>query len=462
MNNRAFASIATVRNWGAFKIAGLYLLIGSLWILFSDQVVAAITTDPATLTRLSMIKGWGYIIVTALLLYWLIQRDTAALRESQDWLRLAYETANLGLWWHDIASGTMHFDEQARLQHGFATATMSLVEVLTHLPSDDAARLNQEIATTLNPGSDGRFATEFRIVHPNGQVRWLAIQARVSFEGKGETRRPILGFGTSQDITERQQVEEKIRHLNEELEQRVAERTTQLEAANKELEAFAYSISHDLRAPLRAIDGYTRMLQEDYEAALDANGQRICGVVCDQTRRMSRLIDDLLAFSRLSRVHMQVVLLDMQQLVAGIFAELITLENRDRFEFRLDDLPMAPGDAVLLRQVWQNLLSNALKFSSKRDRAVIQVRGWQEGNEIFYAIQDNGAGFDKQYADKLFGVFQRLHSEAEFPGTGVGLAIVQRIIHRHGGRVWAESELDQGATFSFTLPSRGANHESWG
>jgi light-regulated signal transduction histidine kinase (bacteriophytochrome) len=236
------------------------------------------------------------------------------------------------------------------------------------------------------------------------------------------------------------------------LEATVRKRTEALEAANKELESFSYSVSHDLRAPLRAVDGYARMLEEDYAARLDDEGRRLLGVVRQSSVRMGRLIDDLLAFSRLGRQQLAKLPVDMAELARDVVTEL---RNGATASVELGALPGARADRALIRQVWINLVGNALKYSGKRPDARIEIGGRRDGGENVYWVRDNGVGFDMRYADKLFGVFQRLHRADEFDGTGVGLAIVQRVVARHGGRVWAEAKPGEGACFHFSLPAEG-------
>lgn len=254
------------------------------------------------------------------------------------------------------------------------------------------------------------------------------------------------------EITERKQAEEELKKYQEQLEKIVKERTKELDEKNKELEAFSYSVSHDLKAPLRAIDGFTRILMKDYVLQLDEEAQRLGTVIQSNSQKMGQLIDDLLSFSRIGRTSMSISKIDMKEMVHAIFSEAISEDESKRITLNIADLPVTFGDTNMMREVWINLISNALKFSANRKQAFISVSCKEEENKLIFCIKDNGAGFDMKYTDKLFGVFQRLHSEKEFKGTGVGLALVQRIIHRHDGEVWAEGEVDKGATFYFSLP----------
>jgi PAS domain S-box-containing protein len=270
------------------------------------------------------------------------------------------------------------------------------------------------------------------------------------FDERGE---PKYILGISEDITEHKRADQAIRDLNAELRENAA----RLQASNKELEGFSYSVSHDLRAPLRAVDGFAQMLQEDYGRQLDAEGARYLSVIRENSRRMGELIDDLLSFSRLGRQPVQRAEVNVNLLVREVVDELLhhgaggdPSSSTITPQFELNALPPAHGDRALLRQVWTNLIANAVKYSSKTAHPVIQISGCQVGAENHYSVRDNGVGFNMDYVEKLFGVFQRLHRAEDFEGTGVGLAIVQRIVERHGGRVWADAVVDGGATFYFT------------
>jgi signal transduction histidine kinase/CheY-like chemotaxis protein len=246
--------------------------------------------------------------------------------------------------------------------------------------------------------------------------------------------------------------EEKILAFNAELEQRICERTSQLEAANKELEAFAYSVSHDLRAPLRAVDGFSKFVLEDYENKLDSEGKRLLNLIRSNIQKMDQLITDLLALSRVARCELNFSVIDMTQMAISMFKESAAPDVTDKISLTVDPLPEAYADPTYMRQVWANLIANAIKFSSKEKKPLIKICGRTENGFNVYYVKDNGVGFNPEYAHKLFGVFQRLHKTDDFEGTGVGLAIIQRIIHRHGGKVWAEGEEGKGATFYFSLP----------
>ncbi|MEW6130850.1 MAG: PAS domain S-box protein [Acidobacteriota bacterium] len=287
------------------------------------------------------------------------------------------------------------------------------------------------------------FETRYRKL--SGELGDILLSAEI-IDLAGQAYVLSLGY----DITERKQAEETVHQLNLELEARVKQRTAQLEAANQALESFSYSVSHDLRAPLRTIDGFSQAVLEDYGSLLPAEGQRYLHIICDGANHMRQLIDDLLQFSQVSRHTLIKQTVNSRELVQMALDEL-SAEKRQQLEIQLRDLPECTGDAQLLKQVWINLLSNALKYTRGCAPAIVEIGCVQEAGKDTFFVRDNGVGFDMAYAGKLFGVFQRLHRAEDFEGTGVGLSIARRIIDRHGGKIWAESIVDQGATFYFTL-----------
>jgi signal transduction histidine kinase len=284
----------------------------------------------------------------------------------------------------------------------------------------------------------------------------IIANKELAFQNEEKEKRAEELFTANREL---KSAEDDIRKLNDELERKVKERTSQLEFANKELEvvnkeleSFSYSVSHDLRAPIRAIHGYTNILAEDYIDHFDAEGVKVFQAITRNSKKMGELIDDLLAFSKLGRKQVSFSAIDMNELVRVVQDE-ITEDDENVPQYSVDILPAAMGDKSLIKQVWINLISNAIKYSRHKTETIVEIGAYMQDDMIVYFVKDKGAGFDMQYYDKLFGVFQRLHSQEEFEGTGIGLAIVQKIVQRHNGLTWAESELDKGSSFYFSLPS---------
>ncbi len=313
---------------------------------------------------------------------------------------------------------------------------------ITH-PDDREAQAR--LLGELEAGRLDRYAMDKRYLHADGRVVWafLTFQRRPHRDGSYEDLSIVV------DITERKTAEAEIQQLNTHLRQRAA----QVESANKELEAFSYSVSHDLRAPARHIQGFVNLLARESEAQLSEQSRHYLHVITKASHSMGQLIDDLLSFSRMARSEMHATTVDLDAIVAEARRDLESAAPERRIQWTVRSLPTAQGDRAMLKQVMANLLGNAVKYTRPRNPAVIEIGcAGTEGDRSVLYVRDNGVGFDMQYADKLFGVFQRLHHADEFEGTGIGLANVQRIVLRHGGRVWAESKLDAGATFFFTLP----------
>jgi PAS domain S-box-containing protein len=369
----------------------------------------------------------------------------ARLRLSERRLTLALDAAQMGLWDLDLLTDESHRTLRHDQIFGYETLQPAWGRevFLPHLYPDDR---EVEQAAFDRAFASGDFAMEVRIVrHDDHAIRWIATRGRLVRDERGE---PVRLMGSVMDVTERKEAE-----------QRLQERTQQLEAANEALGSFTYSVSHDLRAPLRAIDGYAHILVEDHAAQLGPESRRVLDVIRNNARQMGRLIDDLLAFSRLGRAELERATTDLAGLARSVLDELRRIEPERDVLVTIADLPTAVADGNMLRHVLANLIGNAWKFTRNRTDATIEIGSTEAGHETIYWVRDNGAGFDMQYASKLFRVFERLHRAEEFEGTGVGLAIVQRVVQRHGGRVWAESSPGAGATFSFALPKdKGAHH----
>lgn len=414
-----------------------------------------------------------------------LKQAEAALRENENRLRFAMEGANDGLWDVQMKTGIIYISPRGCEMMGISLEESHEIVRNWHnyVHLDDIPIMTSRLQAHF-AGDTPHCEFELRLRTKSGGWLWVLLRGKlVERDSNGQ---PVRMTGTFSDITARKQAdaqiqetqvelrkllneadlsrrallsdiedqrsaEEQIRRLNAELEQRVRDRTSQLEAANQELEAFAYSVSHDLRAPLRGIDGWSLAILEDYSHRLDDQGRQYLQRVRAETQRMGQLIDDLLRLSRLTRTEMQYGAVDLSALARSIQTRLCEGDPERQFEFIIQPGLTVFGDAHLLEIVLTNLLSNAIKFTGSRPVARIEFGRIRIDGKPVYFVRDNGVGFDMAYARNLFGPFQRMHKQSEFPGTGIGLATVQRVIHRHGGRVWAEAVKDQGATFFFTL-----------
>ncbi len=442
----------------ALHISSLYILCSSLWVILSNRL----STQKGSNRPLSEVgdmgletaKGILFIVITGgllfLLLKWLMTRQEQAyeeLRKSQEEYRFLFKSNPHPMWVFDTE--TLRFlsvNKAAVASYGYSEAEFLEMTIVDIRPPDDIPRLRaliRKIATESNVSSLWRHRKK------NGEILDVEVRSQ-PLHFRGRPARLILAV----DLTEHLRDERLLRESREELEQRVKERTAQLEAANRELETFSYSVSHDLRAPLRAIDGFSRLVVEESRGQLPAPAQEYLAVVRESARQMGVLIDEMLAFSKLSRQPLNRVPIPMGALARQAL-DLLHFEQADRkLEIHLHDLPDCEGDPVLLRQVFVNLISNALKFTRNREAAEVTI-GFHPPEGAYY-VRDNGTGFDMAHSGKLFGVFQRLHTVQEYEGTGIGLANVQRIVQRHGGRVWADAAPGKGATFFFTVGSPAA------
>ena len=350
---------------------------------------------------------------------------------------------------HDMEMNIINANDSAIAEFGY-TRDELLKKSVFELHTETEIEHSNEVLNEMQKKKKLSVETSFK--RKNGSV-FMAEATPCKFM-LGE--KPVIHVFI-QDITERKLALKKIQDFNKQLESQVAKRTAELNIKNKELESFSYSVSHDLRAPLRAITGYTEILMEDFLPYLNKEGKKILNTIQKNTMKMSQLIDDILMLSRLNRQEVILQNINMNEVFKSVYKDLTQEIKGRKIDFKLDELKNCKADNAMINQLVTNLLSNAIKYTRHKDIAKIQVSNYEQNGECIYSIKDNGVGFNMQYYKKLFGVFERLHSEREFEGTGIGLSIVKKVIDYHNGRVWAESELDKGTTFYFTINDIGAD-----
>jgi PAS domain S-box-containing protein len=376
------------------------------------------------------------------------KRTEEELAETAGLLERTQQISKTGGWEYDLATGKLTWTDEVYRIYGSGERGSGPVELERAISAFDTESAPIISAALERLGADGEPSDlEVGLIRADGQRIWV----RVVGEAVIEAGRVVRVRGIIADVTDRRLVQEEIRTLNAELEQRVAARTVELERVNHELETFAYSVSHDLRAPLRAVDGFSKVLLDDYAEKLGEDGRHYLERVRAGAVRMGALIDEILKLSRLSRQRFEREPIDMTALATEIVAELSSVEPDRRVEVEIEDGLVADADRGLVQSVLQNLLGNAFKFTSKTEHPCVRFGAVEQDGVAVYFVADNGAGFEMAHAKGLFRPFQRLHRESEFPGEGIGLATVVRAVHRHGGAIWAHGAVNQGATFHFTL-----------
>ncbi|MGD9215835.1 MAG: PAS domain S-box protein [Desulfobacteraceae bacterium] len=447
-----------------FPITKQTKLIG---LLYMENDLATHTFTPEHLALLELLAAQAAISLENALIYGALQESEKGLRQLTRFHRTILNSAAYSII-SAVPDGIItSFNPAAERLLGYTADEVigKQTPALWHDPREvehHARRLSEELGEKIEPGFNVFSARPKRNLPEENEWTFIRkdgtrLPVNLSVTALRDADQRVTGYvGMIYDLTERKQVEAEIHRLNAELEQRVADRTADLQSANKELEAFAYSVSHDLRAPLRHIDGFIQLLQKKAWAALDDKSRHYMDSISEAANSMGLLIDDLLSFSRMGRHALSLQAMELAPLVRDVIRELAPDAESRAIDWRIGDLPAVTGDAALLRMALVNLIANALKFTLPRETARIEIGSQpEEEGEVVIFVRDNGVGFDMAYADKLFGVFQRLHRQEAFEGTGIGLANVHRIIARHGGRIWAHSQLDQGATFYFSLPQKG-------
>ncbi len=378
-----------------------------------------------------------------------IDSKEAALRRSEERLRAAVEASGTGVWDWDVRSGEAAWIGSifTKLANAPAFSQDRLESILGVIHPDDRSYLEEKVRLAIKNKTS--FDADFRVCSPRGEIHNIRARGQTFTDSTGEVTRMI---GAIIDITDLRTAQAEILKLNRNLEAHVHERTLELQQALNEIESFNYSVSHDLRTPLRSINGFSQALLEDYYDQLDDTARNFLERIVASCKKMGQLIDDLLKLSRITKHEIRKERLDLSAMAREILQRFQEENPKRQAEIHIEDGLYAVGDPHLISVALENILQNAWKFSSKKDVTRIAVgRTVEDGKEVFF-IRDNGAGFDMAFAERLFGVFQRLHKSSEFEGTGIGLATVHRVVERHGGRIWAASELDRGATFYFILP----------